>query len=210
MTFDTVSPIITGLGLGIALAGAPGPVQAVLLAEAVRGGIGRGLRALTGVHLTFGLLLVALALGFSVASPTGLALRLLKVAGGAVLLWLAIDGVCSTGPSNRVAYADGRRALPAAVRGVLAILLNPGGWLFLGVVASPLLGSAAERGGRPAALLAAVALGAGAALGDLALVIVGGIGLSRAGEQVARSVQLVLALILAGLGLWLLLGGVLG
>lgn len=49
----TVTPIMAGLGIGIALASTPGPVQAVLLEEAVRGGAGRGLRALAGVHAAF-------------------------------------------------------------------------------------------------------------------------------------------------------------
>jgi threonine/homoserine/homoserine lactone efflux protein len=39
------SPALTALGIGIALAAAPGPVQAVLLAESARGGVARGLRA---------------------------------------------------------------------------------------------------------------------------------------------------------------------
>src|SRR5438093_9955659 len=124
------SPAVAGLGLGLALASAPGPVQAVLLSEAVRGGVGRGLRALAGVHLTFGLLLVSLALGLSVASPSGPALRILKAAGGGLLLWLAVDGFRTGHRVDRIAAE--RRGLPPAGRGILAILLNPGAWLFLG------------------------------------------------------------------------------
>jgi len=87
------SPILTALATGLALAGAPGPVQAVLLTESVRGGVSRGLRALAGVHGTFGALMVGLAMGLSVATPSGLLLRVLKVGGGALLIWLAIDGL---------------------------------------------------------------------------------------------------------------------
>src|SRR5690349_14031584 len=87
-----VSHAAAGLGVGIALAGAPGPVQALLLAESVRGGVGRGFRAMAGANLTFALLLVCLALGLSVRPPTGVGLRALRVAGGALLLALAIDG----------------------------------------------------------------------------------------------------------------------
>lgn len=61
MTVEGVSPVLTGLGIGVALASAPGPVQAVLLAEAQRGGISRGFRAMAGAILTFGLLLAATA-----------------------------------------------------------------------------------------------------------------------------------------------------
>src|SRR5207247_8877205 len=95
------SPALTALGIGVALAGAPGPVQAVLLAESARGGVPRGLRALAGVHGTFGLLMVCLALGLSVATPSGLVLRCLKVGGGELLVLLGIDGVRLGGGQRR-------------------------------------------------------------------------------------------------------------
>jgi threonine/homoserine/homoserine lactone efflux protein len=194
------SVALTALGIGIALAAAPGPVQAVLLAESVRGGVARGLRALTGVHVTFGVVLLSLALGLTVAAPSGPALRVLKMAGGVLLLWLAFDGVRSRGVSDR---ETGGRTLPPTVRGALAIVLNPGGWLFVAAVASPLFVGATQRGGTAGAVLAAVALVVGAALGDLGLVLVAGLGLRRAGEKVGRYVRLTLAAVLAGLGLWL-------
>lgn len=207
MSIGGTSPAVVALGIGIALAAAPGPIQAVLLAESVRGGVARGLQALVGVHITFGFLVLSLALGLSVASPHGLALRILRVAGGLFLVWLAFDGVRSKGSSGRAAN---RRGLPPTLRGALAIVLNPGGWLFLGAVASPLFVTATQRGGTGGAVLTAGALVAGAGLGDLALVLVGGLGLRSAGEQVGRYVRLILATILAVLGLWLLLSGVVG
>jgi threonine/homoserine/homoserine lactone efflux protein len=205
---ETISSIVAGLGIGVALAGAPGPVQAVLVTESVRGGLGRGLRALAGVHLTFGLLLVCLALGLSVAAPSGLALRVLKVAGGALLLWLAVDGFRS-GLQVGQAAAEQRRALPPAARGMLAILLNPGGWLFLAAVASPLFASASQRRGTAAALLVAAALVAGAAAGDGVVVLLG-LGVRRAGDRVGRWVGRSLAAVLAALGVWLLVSGLVG
>lgn len=204
---EAISPTVAALGIGIALAAAPGPVQAVVLTESVRGGIARGLRALAGVHVTFGLLLVSLALGLSVGPPHGLALRAMKVAGGLLLLWLAVDAIRSKGPSDQ--GVDARRALPPILRGALAIVLNPGAWVFLGAVASPLLVTATQRAGRGSALLTAVAMVVGAALGDLALALVGGLGLRRAGERVGGNVRLTLAVILAGLGVWFLLTGAL-
>jgi threonine/homoserine/homoserine lactone efflux protein len=200
-----VSLAAAGLGIGIALAGAPGPVQAVLLAEAIRGGVGRGLRALAGVHLTFGLLLVVLALGVSVATPSGAALRILKLAGGAYLLWLAADGLRT---ARRVDQPSlGRGELPPAARGVLSILLNPGGWLFLAAVASPLFASATLRGGTGTAVLVALALVTGAAIGDVGVVMLGGIGVRRAGARVSSWVRRSLAVVLAMLGVWLVASG---
>jgi threonine/homoserine/homoserine lactone efflux protein len=160
-----------------------------------------------GVHGTFGLLLLALALGLSVAAPRGAVLRVLEVTGGILLLWLAVDGVRAETPPGR--ETDERRRLPPTLRGAMAIVLNPGGWLFLGTVASPLLATASQRAGVGSAVVAALALVAGAAVGDLGLVLVGGLGVRRAGEGLLRTVRLVLAALLAALGVWLLLRGAL-
>jgi threonine/homoserine/homoserine lactone efflux protein len=194
--------VVAGMSLGLALASAPGPVQAVLLAEAIRGGIPRGLRALSGAAVTFGLLLASLALGLSVATPAGLTLRILQFVGGAFLLWLAVEGLRSDHALDRP--SPDRRALPPAARGALAVLLNPGAWLFLGAVASPLFAAASQRGGTGSALFVAVALAVGLAIGDGAVVLLGGLGLRRAGERVTRLVRRGLAILLAGLGVWLL------
>ena len=208
MTAETWSPVVAGLGLGVALASAPGPVQAVLLGEAVRGGVPRGLQALAGASATFGTLLVSLALGLSVAAPSGLAFRILRVAGGALLIWLAVEGIRSAGEAVR--GSSERRTLPPVARGALAVLVNPGAWLFLGAVASPLLGSASRLGGRGTAVFAALALMAGAALGDVGVVLVGGMGIRRAGLRVQTWVRRGLGVVLAGLGVWLVTQGVMG
>jgi threonine/homoserine/homoserine lactone efflux protein len=208
MTAGTISYALAGLGLGVALAGAPGPVQAVLLAESVRGGIARGFRAMAGANGTFGLLLLLLALGLSVAAPTEAALRVLKVAGGALLVWLAVDGIRSR--HEAALPAPRRRALPPMVRGALAVLLNPGAWLFLATAASSLFAAATRSGGTGGSVLAAVTLVIGLAMGDGAVVLVGGLGVRRAGPLVANGVQLALAVLLALVGAWLLVSGVVG
>jgi threonine/homoserine/homoserine lactone efflux protein len=206
--FSDFSPAVTGLGLGIALAGAPGPVQAILLAEALRGGTGRGLRALLGANLTFGVLLLILAFGYSFAVPNQAVLRILQVVGGLLLIGIGIDGfrVRADG-AHRVGT---RTELPPAARGALAVVLNPGAWLFLATAASSLVAAASQVGGRPAAVTAALALLAGVAAGDTTVVLAGGFGLRRAGQGVARWLRRALALALVGLGAWLLLGGIAG
>lgn len=203
----TVAPALAGLGLGLALAGAPGPVQAVLMAESLRGGAARGFRAMAGANGTFAALLLCLALGLSLAPPSGPVLRIMKVAGGALLVWLALDGLKS---GHHVEATTERRTLPPAARGALAVLLNPGGWLFLGAVASPLFASAARSDGRVSAVLVALALVAGIAVGDGAVVVLGGVGVRRAGEGVALWIRRALAGLLAGLGVWLVVSGVIG
>jgi len=200
-----VSPAWAGLGIGIALASAPGPVQAILLAESHRGGMARGFRVMAGSIVTFGLLLVGAALGLTVTTPRGVTLRFLQAAGGAFLIWLAADAFRDRRPADDA--APGRRGSPPAVRGAVAVLLNPGMWLFLGTVASSLISSAAQDGRMTSSLLAALGLLAGCALGDGVVVVVGGLGLRRAGERAGMWVRRGLAIVLATLGLWLLVEG---
>lgn len=206
MASGAEASVVAALSLGVALAGAPGPVQAVLLAESVRGGIARGFRALAGASVTFGLLLVGLALGLSLAPPGGVVLRALKIVGGAFLIWLAVDGL-RAGYTLDPAGTD-RRTIPPMARGSLAVLLNPGAWLFLGAVASPLFAEATQLGGATSALFAAAALILGLGIGDGAVVLLGGLGLRRAGQRTVRWVGRVLAAVLAGLGVWLVIQGV--
>jgi len=194
--------MVAGLGLGVALAGAPGPVQAMLLAESLRGGTGRGLRALAGANLSFGILLIALALGLSVSVPAEPALRVLKIVGGVFLVWLGYDGLRAREDTS--GRGDRGRRLPLAARGALAVVLNPAVWLFLATAASSLFAAATQQGGRGAALTAALALIAGLAAGDAAVVVAGGTGLRRAGPNVARLMRRALALVLAVFGLWLI------
>jgi threonine/homoserine/homoserine lactone efflux protein len=197
-----------GFGLGIALAGAPGPVQAVLLTESVRGGLPRGFRAMAGANLTFAALLLALALGISLVVPAPPVLRALRLLGGAFLTWLAIDGWRSAEAARTDVPA--RAGAPVAVRGALAVLLNPGAWLFLATAASSLFSAATQVGGRPAAVVAALTLVAGLALGDGSLVLFGGLGLSRAGSSVRLWIRRGLAVLLGAIGVAALISGLVG
>lgn len=203
---DTYAPVLAGLGLGIALAGAPGPVQAILLAEALRGGIARGFRAMLGANITLGALLVALALGVSIAVPSDPLLRTLKVVGGVFIVFLGVDGFrAASRPATRA--DDGRRELPPAARGALAVILNPPAWLFLATAASSLMASALQAGGTRTALLAALALLLGVAAGDGTLVLASGLGLRRARADVGRHVRRGLAVVLVILGVSVIVSG---
>jgi threonine/homoserine/homoserine lactone efflux protein len=205
---EPAATILAGLGIGLALASAPGPVQAVVLGEAVNGGLARGLRAVVGASASFGLLLLLLALGVSFAAPGDAVLRALQVLGGGFLIWLAVDAVRSES-GEQTTGADGR-SLPAAAKGSLAVLLNPGAWLFLVVVAAPLFATAAQAGGSAAAVMVGLALMVGAAAGDCAIVVVGAAGLRRAGPRTGRLVRRILAIILGAMGGVLLASGLIG
>jgi hypothetical protein len=67
--------------------------------------------------------------------------------------------------------------------------------------------SATRVGGRGSAVLAALALTIGAGIGDFGVVLLGGLGLRRAGERVILWTQRGLATLLAGLGVWLIVQG---
>ena len=207
MTLETLAPVLGALGIGLALAGAPGPVQAILLTESARGGVARGMRALLGAFATWATLLSLVALGISLAPPEGVIFRILRLAGGALLIWLAVDGFRAVATSDGT---DQRRGLPPFARGSLAVLLNPGAWLFLGAVASPVFANASSLGGTANALLAAVAMMAGTVTGDLAVVLLGAYGIRRVGEDRALLVRRALAVLLGLLGLWLLVGALIG
>ena len=122
-------------------------------------------------------------------------------------MWLAIDSVRSSGEPGNETRIPRRRTVPPTARGALAVLLNPGAWLFLGAVASPLLGGATRDGGIGAALGVVLALVIGVMIGDGAVVLVGGLGIRKGGVRVETWVRRALAILLSGLGLWLLLTG---
>jgi threonine/homoserine/homoserine lactone efflux protein len=199
----SAGPVFAGFGIGIALGGAPGPVQAVLLAESTHG-LARGFRAMAGANLTFGVLLVATAAGYSQIVPTGWWLRVLDLAGGLMLVWLGVDGIRSS--FRRPEAVDrGPIRVPPFFRGATVVLLNPGGWLFLATVAGSLFTAARLAGGATIAIASALAMVAGLALGDAGVVLFGGVGLRRARSGLRVWVQRALAALLAVLGGWLLL-----
>ena len=200
-----LGPVAAALGIGLALAGAPGPVQAILLTESVRG-LGRGLRAMLGAAATWATLLMVTALGVSLIAPEGLTFRVLQLAGGILLVVLAIDGFRAAPTTT----TEERGGLPPLLRGSLAVALNPGAYLFLAAVASPLFASAADVGGTASAVAAAVALIIGTAAGDLAVVLLGAYGVRRIGDDRALIVRRALAVLLAVLGAWLVVTALFG
>jgi leucine efflux protein len=222
-----LSNAATGFGLGIALGVSPGPVQVLLLTEAARGGVRRGFRAMAGANGTFLVLLVLLAAGVSVVSPSGTAIRILEVAGGTLLLVVAADAARdvvrgedvrqaegAAERAHRGAAAGGRRSRAAVVahpatRGVLAVLLNPGAWLFLATTASALVADARADDGRVAAFLTVLALMVGVSIMDGVTVLVGG-GSSLLAGRAGRWIRLALTLLLGAIGVLFVVRGIRG
>jgi threonine/homoserine/homoserine lactone efflux protein len=164
---------------------------------------------MAGANLMLGALLLALAFGVSIAVPSDPLMRVLKVVGGAFIVYLGIDGfrAAESQQATRNAEADAR-GLPPAARGALAVILNPPAWLFLATAASSLMASATQAGGTRTAVLAAMALLLGVMAGDGTLVLASGLGLRRARSDVGRQVRRILAVLLALLGASLILSAV--
>lgn len=198
---------ISAFGLGIALGTSPGPVQLLLFSEASRGGIGRGLRAMAGANSTFGAMLLLLAAGLSSLEPGPGFLRVVKVVGGAFLVFLAVDALRE---NRRPRVTEGPRpGLHPATRGVVAVLLNPGVYVFLATTGTAVIASAADEGGRALALATALSLLVGVSLMDSGMVLLGA-GAHRVSDRVLRILGDVLAIALGAIGLWLLVQGVAG
>jgi threonine/homoserine/homoserine lactone efflux protein len=195
---------LAAFGLGVALGASPGPVQLLLFSEASRGGAGRGLRAMAGANGTFGVMMLLLAAGLSSLEPGPTFLRVVKVIGGAFLVFLAVDAI----RENRHRETDDapRAGLHPRIRGVLAVLLNPGVYVFLATTGTAVAASAAEAGGRSLALLTAVAMLAGVSLMDSAMVLLGA-GAHRVSDRALRILGDVLAVAMGALGVWLVVQG---
>ncbi|GAC1473647.1 MAG: hypothetical protein PVSMB7_27870 [Chloroflexota bacterium] len=173
----------------------------------MRGGMGRGVRVQLGANLTFAVLLVGLAFGIAILAPSGNALRIVEIVGGLFLVWIAVDGFRAEDIPE--SGSPPREALPPAARGVLAVLLNPAVWLFMATAASSLLSSASHAHGRTGALAAAIALALGLMLGDGVVVLIGGLGVRRAGSRVGLWVRRGLAVVIGILGIGLVVNGIL-
>jgi threonine/homoserine/homoserine lactone efflux protein len=200
------SSLLTALAIGLAVASAPGPVQAIVVAEAMRGGIGRGLAATAGAAAAFAGLLLLVVLGMSVAGPSGTIVRLLEAVGGAVLIWFAVDAYRSAKSAVAPSRATSGPApkLPPPVRIALAVLIFPGTWIFVAGIASPLISAARASGGSGVALAVAVGLVFGATVGNIALSVVSGWGRRVAAMGTVTRIRQALAVVLGLIGLGML------
>ena len=202
-----VSILLAAFGLGVALGTSPGPVQLLLFVEASRGGARRGLLAMAGANGTFGLMMLLLAIGLSSLAPGETFLRVVKVIGGGFLVFLAVDAL----RENRRPQAteSPRTGLHPTVRGVLAVVFNPGVYVFLATTGAAVVSSAIEEAGRAFALLTVAALLLGVSLMDSAMVTLGA-GAHRVSERFLRILGDVLAVAMGALGVWLVVRGAVG
>ena len=190
--------------LGFALGAAPGPVQLLILSETAKRGLEGGLRVMLGANLTLLGILVILALGFASLEPGPGVIRTLQAVGGSFLLWIGVVELRSIRDEARStvdAPSQGAVArLGPTTKGVAAVLLNPGAWIFFTTTASALMADATSDGGTGAALAAAVAMAVGVSCSDLTFTILGSGGRRLFGERGLRWIRMGLAALLVAIG----------
>jgi threonine efflux protein len=190
--------------LGFALGAAPGPVQLLILSETAKRGLEGGLRVMLGANLTLFGILVILALGFASLEPGPGVIRTLQVVGGSFLVWIGVVELRSIRDEARSTVdAPSQRAvarLGPTSKGVAAVLLNPGAWIFFATTASALIANATSDGGTGAALAAAMAMAIGVSCSDLTFTILGSGGRRLFGERGLRWIRMGLAALLVVIG----------
>jgi threonine/homoserine/homoserine lactone efflux protein len=162
---------------------------------------------MAGANATFGFMLVLLAAGLSSIEPGDAFLSAIRVIGGAFLVFLAVDAI----RENRQPQAvdEERGSLHPAVRGIIAVLLNPGAYVFLATTGAAVVADAANDGGQALAFVTVAALLAGVSLMDSSMVLLG-TGAHRVSERALRILGDGLAVALGALGVWLIVQGFAG
>ncbi len=132
-------PFAQGAAYGFSAAASPGPFQAYVLAQALRVGAARALPLALAPLASDGPIIALVLLALS-GAPEGL-LRVLQIAGGAFLLWVAWGTASSLRAASAAATAPVADASAARAfwKGVLVNALGPGPWVFWSLVTGPIL-----------------------------------------------------------------------
>ncbi len=140
MDFSSIAFFLQGAGIGLYAALSPGPFQSLVIAQSLLGGWRRA------APVTFGPLIadipIAALLVFFISQVPDDFLRFIRLAGAALLIWLAW-GLWRE-MRNRGAQASTEVAAPQSpwrglAQGVLMIFLSPGPYLFWALILGPLL-----------------------------------------------------------------------
>ena len=211
---DTWSHAGAAFVLGFALGAAPGPVQLLILTDTAKHGLAGGLRVMAGANSALIVVMLVLALGLSRLTLSDAALQVLYVAGGAFVVYLAVVELGALRRERSTDLDVEARSLPSArvgpvLRGVLAVAVSPGAWVFFGTTAAAVIASATDAGGRPEAILAALAMGIGVSLSDLTFTLLGSVGRRLVGDSGLWRIRLALAVLLALIGFVFVWQGVL-
>jgi len=185
-----------GVTLGFAAAVSPGPFQAFLFARASRAGIRRTL-PLALAPLASDVPIVALVLLTLSRVPEGF-LRVLEVAGGALLLWMARGSFRGAGDDAGPSAPPASASAGPFLQAVLVNATGPGPWIFWSTVCGPILAEA-WRAGAAGAIAFLVGFYAMLVGGKAFLVAAFGLA-GRIGPRTARRLGMAAAAVMAGMG----------
>ncbi|WP_457620957.1 LysE family translocator, partial [Methanopyrus sp.] len=129
--------LAVGVALGVSGGLAPGPLQALIVAETLENGLRAGLAVAVVPVITDGPLITAA--GLAAARLPTWALRCLGIAGSTVLAYMGLS-LIRDGDSTEPARSEGARS--SLRRAVIVNLLNPHPYVFWLTVGSSVMGSA--------------------------------------------------------------------
>jgi threonine/homoserine/homoserine lactone efflux protein len=133
--------------------------------------------------------------------------RVVQVIGGSFLLFLAVDALRE---SHAPDATEGKRSgLHPTIRGAIAVVGNPGVYVFLATTGTAVLADATDAGGRSIAVLTGLALLAGVSRMDSGMVVLGA-GAHRVSRRSLRILGDGLAVGLGVIGAWFLIRGIAG
>ena len=200
--------LMQGLALGLAASASPGPFQAYLINQALANGF-RGAAPVAFAPLIADIpIVIASLLLLDQLSPE--LLRLINIAGGVFVLYLAFSLGRGWRASTGAANPESSQAPPGTLRrslgrGILMNLFSPGPYTFWILVSGPIL---------VAALRESTAQGSAFLLGFYVALIGGFLAIAalfhqarRLGPRVVRGLSLASILILFGFGILLLQRG---
>ena len=199
---------LKGVALGLSAAASPGPFQAYLLSQSMAAGWRRTWPAAFAPLLSDGPVIALVVLVLAQVPPAFL--RVLQVAGGVFLLYLAIGAiqrvrVNAPASMSASAPASAQRGL---LKATLTNLLGPGPYLFWSTVGGPTL---VEAWAQSPAFSVAFLLGF---YGATVIALLAFIGLftasARIGPAFTRILGAASALALVGFGVYQIVSGLLG
>jgi threonine/homoserine/homoserine lactone efflux protein len=195
--------LLAAAAIGFSAGVTPGPLQAVFLSYAIKGGWKKALPAAFAPLVTDGpvILLVLVILN----NLPAVFLRILQIGGAAFILYLAWESYQAYRHFEDIKAAEDTGTWGTLLKAATMNLLGPGPWLFWSLINGPNLLLA--WGVSPWWGIAYLASFYGVfILSNIALILVFS-SMRKMGEQVRRTLLLVSALILAGFAVYQLLQG---
>jgi threonine/homoserine/homoserine lactone efflux protein len=192
------SYLIKAATIGFSAGVTPGPLQAVFLSYAIKGGWKKALPA--AFAPLFSDIPVVLVVFLILNNLPSTFLSVLQVAGAGFLLYLAWDSFKAFQNYQAVQEADDTNSVGTLLKAVTMNLLGPGPWLFWSLINGPNLIQAWEIA--PWWGIAYIATFYGVfILSNIALILMFS-SMRQLGEHVRRGLLLVSALVLAGFAIY--------